>query len=76
MLAVALEPEMPRLDHAGVDGPNRHFVNLLAVDLVEVTDYSKALKLHVKNKSGLETASYVKLLVAVFDEDIVDSFVK
>ena len=45
------------------------------VDLVEVTDYSKALKLHVKNKSGLETASCVKLLVAVFDEDIVDSFV-
>ena len=46
------------------------------VDLVEVTDYSKALNLHVKNKSGLETASCVKLLVAVFDEDIVNSFVE
>ena len=45
------------------------------VDLVEVTDYSKALKVHVENKSGIETVSCVKLLVAVFDEDIVDSFV-
>ena len=32
--------------------------------------------MHVKNKSGIETASCVKLLVAVFDEDIVDSFVE
>ena len=46
-----------------------------SVDLGQVTDCIKALKLHVKNKSGLETASCVKLLVAVFDEDIVDSFV-
>mgnify|MGYP003449708339 CR=1 FL=1 len=46
------------------------------VDLGQVTDYIKALKLHVKNKSGIKTVSCVKLLVAVFDEDVIDNFVK
>ena len=46
------------------------------VDLVQVTEYVKALKIYVKSKSGIETVSRVKLLVAVFDKDMVDSFVE
>ena len=38
LLAVALEAEVPRLDDAGVDRADRHLVDLLAFDAVEVGD--------------------------------------
>ena len=34
--AVTLEAEVSRLDHSGVDRPDGHFVDLLALDLEEV----------------------------------------
>jgi hypothetical protein len=37
-LAVALETEMPRLDHARVHGPDPYLVDLLTLDLEEVGD--------------------------------------
>jgi hypothetical protein len=37
-LAVALEPEVPRLDHAGVDRTDRDLVDLAALDRVVVGD--------------------------------------
>jgi hypothetical protein len=38
VLAVALEAEVPGLDHAGVNGPDGHFVHFVALDAVEVRD--------------------------------------
>ena len=38
LFAVALEPEMPRLDDAGVDRADRDLVDLLALDAEEVGD--------------------------------------
>ena len=35
-LAVTLEPEVPRFDHARVHGTDRNLVNLLPIDAVEV----------------------------------------
>ena len=43
LLAVALEPEVPRLDDAGVHGPHGYLVHLVALDAVEVhhTDHGR-----------------------------------
>ncbi len=38
LFPVALEAEMPRLDDTGVDRTNRHFVDLVPLDTVEIGD--------------------------------------